>query len=106
MPGLGKTYPGTLIWWDATVRGDDEGGTIGAGMWRYINDGKRYLFGQFPKGDQPWFQAANTVTVFTVPPGPDSPPNYRHTPPTTCAGGSTSAVSEESAPEAQRKSHK
>ncbi|HET6810270.1 MAG TPA: hypothetical protein VFH50_04605 [Acidimicrobiales bacterium] len=66
----------TLIWWDPTATGPDESNTQGVGMWRYVNNGKRYLYGQFPKVNPPWFQAANTVTIFAGLPGPDTPPNY------------------------------
>ena len=67
---------GTLIWWDPTATGNDETNNFGAGMWRYVNNGKRYLYGQFPKGQQPWFNPANTQTVFAALSAPDTPPNY------------------------------
>ena len=70
------TDDGTLIWWDATAQGPDESGSQGVGMWRYPYGGKRYLFGQFPKTNPPWFNAANTVTVFASIPAPDAPPSY------------------------------
>ena len=66
----------TLIWWDATAQGPDESGSQGVGMWRYPYGGKRYLFGQLPKTNPPWFNAANTVTVFDTLPAPDTPPTY------------------------------
>ena len=67
---------GTLIWWDKSATGQDETGSNGTGMMRYMYGGKRYLFGQFPKGNQPWFSTTNTVTVFTSVPSADRPPNY------------------------------
>ena len=45
-------------------------------MWRYPYGGKRYLYGQFPKTNPPWFNAANTVMVFDSIPAPDAPPSY------------------------------
>ena len=67
---------GTLIWWDGTATGPDETNSNGVGMWRYLYNGKRYLLGQFPSGQQPWFDSTNTVTVFGSLPGPDKPPSY------------------------------
>ena len=70
------TDDGTLIWWDVTAQGPDESGSQGVGMWRYPYGGKRYLYGQFPKANPPWFNPANTVTVFDSIPAPDAPPSY------------------------------
>ena len=70
------TDDATLIWWDATAQGPDETGSQGVGMWRYPYGGKRYLFGQLPKTNPPWFNPANTVTVFDAVPAQDAPPNY------------------------------
>jgi hypothetical protein len=70
------TDDATLIWWDATAQGPDENGSQGVGMWRYPYGGKRYLYGQLPKTNPPWFNAANTVTVFDSVPAPDASPNY------------------------------
>ena len=67
---------GALIFWDPSVTGPDEAGQQGTGMYRYMYGGKRYLWGQFPKGDQPWFNKANTQTIFSSLPGPDKPPSY------------------------------
>ena len=66
----------SLIWWDGTASGPDETGHAGTGMFRYMNGGKRYLYGQLPKANMPWFNAANTVTVFSALPAPDVPPSY------------------------------
>ena len=70
---------GTLIWWDPTATGADETGSNGTGMMRYMYGGKRYLYGQFPRGKQPWFSTSNTVTVFSGVPKADQPPNYSYT---------------------------
>ena len=67
---------GALIFWDPTVTGPDEGGQQGSGMYRYMYGGKRFTAGEFPKGDQPWFNNANTVTIFTSLPAADRPPSY------------------------------
>jgi hypothetical protein len=70
---------GTLIWWDPQASGPDELNNLGVGMWRYVNGGKRYLWGQFPKGNPPWFNSAGTVTVYTSLPAADTPPHYGYT---------------------------
>jgi hypothetical protein len=67
---------GTLIWWDPNSSGPDETDSNGTGLWRYMYNGKRYLLGQFPSGAQPWFNPANTVTIFSSVPGPDKAPSY------------------------------
>ena len=67
---------GTLIWWDPSASGPDETNSNGAGLWRYLYSGKRYLLGQFPTGQQPWFNSANTVTIFGSLPAADRPPPY------------------------------
>jgi hypothetical protein len=67
---------GALIFWDPTVTGPDEGGQQGTGMYRYMHGGKRYTAGEFPKGDQPWFNNANTQTIFATLPAADRPPSY------------------------------
>jgi len=67
---------GALIYWDPTVTGPDENNQNGVGMYRYMYGGKRFLWGQFPKGNPPWFNAGNTQTIFASLPGPDTPPSY------------------------------
>ena len=65
-----------LIYWDPTATGPDEFGHNGAGEYRYMHGGKRYTWHELPKGDQPWFNPANTVTVFNTLPAADRPPSY------------------------------
>lgn len=67
---------GVLIWWNPTASGPDETNEQGVGMQEYMFGGKRYLWGQFPKGNLPWFNPANTVDVFTSLPAADKPPSY------------------------------
>jgi len=67
---------GTLIWWDPNAQGPAENNVQGKGLYRYVNNGARYMFGQFPKGAIPWFDPANTQTVFPALPGADKPPDY------------------------------
>jgi hypothetical protein len=65
-----------LLYWDASATGPDEYGHSGAGEYRYMHGGKRYTWHELPKGDQPWFNSANTVTVFNTLPAADKPPAY------------------------------
>ena len=39
----------TVIWWDPDAKGADEVGRDGKGLYRYADDGTRYLPGQWPK---------------------------------------------------------
>lgn len=67
---------GTLIWWDPNATGPDETNANGKGMFRYMYNGKRYLYGQFPSGKQPWFNKTNTVTIFSSVPAGDRSKAY------------------------------
>jgi len=67
----------TEIWWDANATGPDEQGkTDKKGMWRYANNGKRYLPGQMPKTATDAFKMENTITILDKPPADDTAPNY------------------------------
>jgi hypothetical protein len=67
---------GALLFWDPTASGPDETNKQGVGMYRYMYGGKRFLWKHFPKGNQPWFNSANTVTIFNSLPAADRPPSY------------------------------
>ena len=45
-------------------------------MWRYGNNGNRYLPGQMAKSELDAFKKENTVTVITQVPPADQPPSY------------------------------
>jgi hypothetical protein len=62
---VGRTYPGMF-------------GTQGNGLYRYMNGGKRYMYGSFPKSEMPWFDPNGTVTIFDDLPGADKPPDYKY----------------------------
>ena len=74
-----------VIYWDPTVTGPDETGTEGKGMYRALNNGLRYLAGQWPTEPLPLFQPEGTVTEYapgavppelvppTIPVPPDAP---------------------------------
>jgi Periplasmic binding protein len=66
----------TLIWWNPDAEGVDEVGNQGRGMWEYARGGKRYLPGQWPKGEPDVFDPKTSVTNYTeIPPGA-RPPSY------------------------------
>jgi hypothetical protein len=68
----------TLIWWDPTVHGDDEIGTVGDGMYRYAKGGKRYTLGKIPDSIEAagLFDKASSVTIYDKVPADDQPPDY------------------------------
>ncbi len=67
----------TEIFWDPAVVGPDELNNQGAGMYRYVAGGKRYLPGQHPTSDPKVFANDGTVTIYDK--SPDKPvPNYEH----------------------------
>ena len=66
----------TEIWWDRNARGEDEIGNDGIGMYRYVDGGRRYMPGQWPRTNPRVFDPAGTVTVHeNYPPG-EAPPDY------------------------------
>ncbi|MHB1447029.1 MAG: hypothetical protein ACYCZV_15445, partial [Acidimicrobiales bacterium] len=67
---------GVLIWWNPNATGLDEDNQSGKGMQEYMNNGKRYLWGQFPTGQLPWFNPAGAVDIFNSLPPADQPPTF------------------------------
>ena len=68
----------TEIWWDPAASGEDEVGNPGAGMYRYVDGGFRYLPGQHPGSDPKVFDPEGTVTVYETPPPGEEQPEYAH----------------------------
>jgi hypothetical protein len=66
----------TEIWWDPLARGQDEIGRNGAGLYRYVDGGRRYRVGTFPSTPAHPFQPAGTVTIFDPVPATDRAPAY------------------------------
>lgn len=68
----------TVVWWDAEAEGADEQGTVGTGMWAFVDGGKRYLLGSEPPqvGDDPLFDPDIAVTVYDDFPEGTAPPEY------------------------------
>jgi hypothetical protein len=75
-PDFTSVDDSTLIWWDPKTTGKDEQGKEGVGMYRYVADGKRYLPGKLPTALQPFFDPANTATVYNTLPPELTTPNY------------------------------
>ena len=60
-----------IIYWDPNAEGADETGTVGKGMYRMVDGGKRYLPGQWPTTAIKLFDPAGTFTTYdasNVPP--------------------------------------
>lgn len=70
----------TEIWWDPAAVGPDEVGNEGAGLYRYVDGGVRYLPGEQPSSDPKVFVNEGTVTIYDERPESDRPPQYEHQP--------------------------
>jgi hypothetical protein len=66
----------TLVWWDAEATGQDETGAEGTGMYRYMNNGARYLPGELADAPGVPFDTENTFTILDTVPEADMPPSY------------------------------
>lgn len=71
----------TEIFWDNTVRGQDEVGNEGVGAYRYVGNGKRYLPGEHPKDEPRVLSDADpnsSPAMLTQRPGNEKAPEYPH----------------------------
>jgi hypothetical protein len=68
----------TEIWWDGKAPGKDEVGHDGVGMYRYVDNGKRYLPGTQPTSDPRVFDPTNSPTDLPDAPPNERPPDYEH----------------------------
>jgi hypothetical protein len=66
----------TEIWWDAEATGPDELDNEGAGMYRYVNGGERYLPGEWPDQTPEVFTDDGTVTIIDEVPEEEQVPDY------------------------------
>jgi hypothetical protein len=64
------------IWWDPDATGPDETDAVDQGMYRYPNDGQRYMPGEVGSSSSVPFEEEGTVTVFDAAPDTDIPPTY------------------------------
>lgn len=60
----------TEIWWDPAATGPDEIRKEGTGMWRYVDGGKRYTAGSWPRSDTKAFDPDGAVALYDEPPEP------------------------------------
>lgn len=65
----------TAFWWDATATGQDEIRVDGAGMYQYVDGGRRYLPGQWPTEDK-LFDPAGAVAIYDTPPAGEELGDY------------------------------
>ncbi|HEX5585770.1 MAG TPA: hypothetical protein VFZ17_00545, partial [Acidimicrobiia bacterium] len=66
----------TVIWWDPGAHGPDEVGREGDGLYRYADDGARYLPSEWPSQPVGLYDDATSTTVLTELPPADQPPSY------------------------------
>ena len=66
----------TEIWWDPDESGPDEINRDGTGMWRYVDGGKRYEYGEWTEDESKAFQEEGSVAILDKPPADEEPPDY------------------------------
>ena len=98
-PGLDDDPAGLdnagILWWDPNATGPDETGTVGKGMYRLMDGGRRYTAGHWPTEPVKLFDPAGTVTIYdanAIPPELQ-PANIPRPPDAPANGGSTSPTS-------------
>ena len=69
-----------MVWWNPDARGPDEAGKQGAGMYEYVEGGRRYLPGEWPTEPLLLFDPDHAVAIYDRPPGAADLPRYE--PPT------------------------
>jgi hypothetical protein len=65
----------TVFWWDAEATGPDEIRRDGAGMYRYVDGGLRYLPGEWPT-DEKLFDLDGAIAVYETTPEGEERPEY------------------------------
>jgi len=66
----------TELWWDPEAVGPDETGKVGAGMYTYVDGGRRYLPGEWPQRPSRAFDPDGAVTILDATPDADLGPDY------------------------------
>lgn len=64
------------IWWDPRSVGEDEVGNRGPGMYRWVQNGKRYLPGEHPSTEPGAFNPDGAPTELASRPPNETPPQY------------------------------
>lgn len=65
----------TEIWWDPEATGEDEIGRDGVGMWRYVDNGRRFLPGELDEETRV-FDPEGAETILDAPPADEQAPDY------------------------------
>lgn len=65
----------TAFWWNPEQVGPDEIRKEGAGMYMFVDGGKRYLPGEWPAEDK-MFLPDGAVAIYDTPPAGEEPPSY------------------------------
>lgn len=72
--GLAPRWATALGFWSPTTTGPSQIINLqGTGKWLYLDEGKRYLPGKFPKGDLPFFETQGAIATFPTLPASDQP---------------------------------
>ncbi len=83
-PDLEPDYLGvddvTEIWWDPEAVGPDELRREGAGMYRWVDGGRRYLAGEFEAGPTRAFDPEGAITIYDDRPPAEASPDYEPLP--------------------------
>jgi hypothetical protein len=66
----------TEIWWDPTASGPDEIQRQGQGLYQYVDGGKRYFPGEWPKQPTRAFDPNGAVSIYPTPPASEQAPTY------------------------------
>jgi hypothetical protein len=75
------TDDAAFIWWDPEAEGETGTGLFGQGMYRFVNEGERFLPGGWPDDPVPLFDPEGTVVSFDELKPEDDAPDY----PSPCA---------------------
>ena len=66
----------TEFWWDVTATGPDELAQEGTGLYRFVDNGARYLPGEWPETPPNVFTTENTLTVLSEVPAEEAAPEF------------------------------
>jgi Periplasmic binding protein len=66
----------TEIWWDPDETGPDEIDRDDTGMWRYVDGGRRYGYGEWTDEPSKVFQEEGSIAILEDPPEDERPPDY------------------------------
>ncbi|HVM53449.1 MAG TPA: hypothetical protein VM262_09655 [Acidimicrobiales bacterium] len=66
----------TEVWWDPSANGSDEVGNVGAGMFQFVDGGRRYAPGQWSNDEPAVFDPSRSMTHYESLPPNDQYPTY------------------------------